>query len=99
MSLFKNKDIDTILLSFVDLINDFPIIKLINKYYHDRILRHDSYKLLLELREYKATHSRINDSDYINTTNNDINLFEIIQCAFIWCCYVGQLYVVIQNKL
>jgi hypothetical protein len=49
MSLFKNNDIDTILLFHLDLIDDYAWIKRINKYYYKLISNDHRFKSWLEL--------------------------------------------------
>lgn len=51
MSIFKYLDIDVKVLSFCDLIDDYPQILLINRYYYNMIMSDEIYKLVIELRQ------------------------------------------------
>jgi Ankyrin repeats (many copies) len=49
MSIFQNNDIDTIVLSYLDLLDDYFIIIQVNRYYHKLISNHLQFKLWKEL--------------------------------------------------
>ena len=53
MSIFQNDDIDANLLNKCDLIDDFPVIMLLNSYYYRLVQHHKSYISLIALLEYR----------------------------------------------
>ena len=52
MSIFINYDIDDILLSHLNVINDYPLLILVNKYYHNKIINNKLYQSWIFLYDY-----------------------------------------------
>lgn len=104
MSIFSTKDIDIVLITYCDLIDDYTIIKKINKYYYQLITNLFLYKSLMKLILYKRINfSKHNDLFiYACKTNNilylylirkfvDINIHAKNNCAFRLSCENGHL--------
>jgi hypothetical protein len=64
MSIFRNNDIDTNLLDYLDLIDGYIPISLTNKYYYKRISNSNAFKLWKDLH---LAHNRIEKISYPNS--------------------------------
>jgi hypothetical protein len=103
MSIFTIQDIDKILLSFCDLIDDYAAIKNINKYYYQLIINNLLYKSLAKLFVHSKS-VKYHNSLFIHAcqTNNilceyiikkftDINIHMANEYPFQLSCQCGNL--------